>query len=216
MRGVSVKSEYGPTLTELLVPRFRSLAPAYRRLLLGAMGGLAVGVVALGGLWPRAHHFSHSGSVSFNLKYSPSFQRMPAQPGGLLKVVQAHEGKLVQSFAVALVRLGPHRGDPSAELPVFAGGYIRRLAAQHDGFLLLSEGKTSVFTYPGYAILYRAREAGQTVYGRDDLLVPDVPRRRDGVALSMLATPASGPADPSKVGATGPLSDILRSFSFGS
>jgi len=176
----------------------------------------AVALLVLGALlFPWPHHFSHSGATSFDLRYPHALERVPPDPGGYLKVEQRRRGRLVQSLAVAPLRLGPYRGLPGGELPLFAIAYLKHLRSVHAEFRLVSEGKTRVNAAPAYAIVYTARLGTRTLYGRDDLLVPDTPGRRDGVAIEMLATPEAAVNGTTGLGSLGPVGAALRSFNLG-
>ncbi|HEX2017184.1 MAG TPA: hypothetical protein VGN69_10845 [Solirubrobacteraceae bacterium] len=211
-----VKPEFGPTLPQVVAPRLAALSPGARRLVRLAALGLGALLVAGLALFPWHRHYSHTGAVDFDLHYSRSLHRVTPDPGGFVKLEQDRRGRLVQSLAVNPVRLPAYRGLPGGELPLFAVGYIQRLAARHRDFRLISEGKTRVNTAPGYAVLYTARLGPRTLYGRDDLLVPDSPGRRDGVAIEMLATPEANVNGTTGLGSLGPVGAVVRGFNLGS
>ena len=114
---------------------------------------------------------------------------MAPDPGGYVKVQRHRDGRLEDSFAVASLVLPPYAGELSAELPLYAVGYIRGLSERYAGFVLRGEGKTRVNTVPAYDIFYTATVKGQTMYGRDVLLLPERSGAREGVDIVMLTSP---------------------------
>jgi hypothetical protein len=145
--------------------------------------------------------------------------RVTPRRGELLRLEQRRDGLFIQSFAVRDLRLPPYRGALSGMLPAYAEAYKAGLARRLRGFTAscngCSEGKTRINDVPGYAITYRAKLGGRTLYGRDVLLFPDTAGVRDGVVLELLVTPASRVANPGAVGNGGLLKMPLRTFRFG-
>ena len=210
-----MKAEYGPTLGRMLAPRWRAASTLARTALIGGIAAL-LAVLAAVALTLANTSYSHSGRVPFSFSYRGLYKATP-EPGGYVRVrALGPEGELRYSFAVNALLLPPHAGDVFAELPLYADTYIRRLAASRPGFVLLGEGfaRTSLHGLPGYEILYRARVNGQTVYGRDLLLLPKPRGVREGVAIVMLAGPNAQVTGPAKVAGTGVLAHPLKTFSF--
>jgi hypothetical protein len=212
MASVPLKPQYGPTLGRLLEPRWRSAAPAVRAVAIAlGVALLALAVAAVLALLDAS--YSHSGRVPFAFKYRGLYRTTP-NPGGYVKVQRTSGGRLRDSYAVAPLVLGAYQGSVTGELPLFAAGYTRSLATRFAGFRLEGEGKTRISsTLSGYQVLYRARLAGRTVYGRDVMLLPGRHGAREGVVLEMLS---SQPASISKpVASSGVLEAPLKTFSFG-
>jgi len=217
MAAVPIKPEYGPTLGRLLSPRWRAAPPLVRGLVLAACVGLVallIGAV----LTLENAHYSHSGSVPFSFSYR-SLNRVASDAGGYVKVTRRRtDGRLEDSFAVQPLRLPPYTGELSGALPVYAAGYIEALARRYRGFELYSEGKTRINTIPGYQVVYTATVDGQTMWGRDVLLLPpNRARVRDGVDLVMLTSPTADPKvnSPSEVASDGVLLRPVKTFRFG-
>jgi hypothetical protein len=216
MAAVRMKPEYGPTLGELLAPRWRAASPRLR----WAMRGACVALVALlvaAALTLISPTYSHGGSVPFSLSYRGLY-RVARDPGGYFKA-QSHgaDGELKYSFAVAPLQLHPYSGELTGELPLYATGYIRGLSRRLAGFVLLGEGKTKVNGVYGYAVFYEAVVDGRQMWGRDVLLLPERAGVRAGVAIEMLspAIATSMVAAPIEIGSAGPLAGPLKSFAFG-
>ncbi len=113
------------------------------------------------------------------------------------------------------LRLPPYTTSLSAELPLYAASYIAGLRQRYPGFVLRGEGKTRVNTVPAYTVAYTAQITGQTVYGRDILLLPEQPGARAGVHIVMLSSPTTQVASPLLVGTAGVLERPLETFTFG-
>jgi hypothetical protein len=216
MVALQMKPEYGPTLGRLLQPRWRSASRLARAAVIAAGVALLVGVLAAVLTLENAS-FSYGGRVPFSFEYRDLY-RVARDPGGYVKVARRRsDGRLEDSFAVEPLRLQPYSVGLSAELPLYAAGYIRELGSRYEGFVLRGEGKTKVNTVPAYAVFYTALVEGQTMYGRDILLLPERPGAREGVDIVLLtsASESSESATPAEVGTTGVLQRPLRSFTFG-
>ncbi len=214
MAAIPLKPEYGPTLGRLLSPRWRAASPLAR----GAAIAAGVGLLALllaAGLTLEDATFSHGGRVSFSFSYRDLYRVAP-DPGGYVKVQRHRDGRLEDSFAVDSLVLPPYTGELSAELPLYAVGYIRGLSERYAGFVLRGEGKTRVNTVPAYNIFYKATVKGQTMYGRDVLLLPERSGAREGVDIVMLTSPKvdSQVTSPLEVASAGVLHTPLETFAF--
>jgi hypothetical protein len=216
MMAVPMKPQYGPTLGRLLSPRWRA-APALVRWVVIAAGVALLALFVAAVLTLENASFSHGGRVPFSFSYRGLY-RVAANPGGYVKV-QRHrsDGVLEDSFAVAPLVLPPYSGSLSGELPLYATGYIRRLARQYPGFALRGEGKTRVNTVPAYNIFYTVPVAGRRMYGRDVLLLPERTGAREGVVIMMLTSPTANTRvkAPSEVASAGVLERPLETFTFG-
>jgi hypothetical protein len=213
---IPLKPEYGPTLGRLLSPRWRAASPVARGAVIAAAAGLLALVLAAG-LTLENPTFSHGGRVPFGFSYRDLYRVAP-DPGGYVKV-QRHlnDGRLEDSFAVESLVLPPYSGGISGELPLYAVGYIRGLSERYAGFVLRGEGKTRVNTVPAYNIFYTATVKGQTMFGRDVLLLPERSGVREGVDIVMLTSPtaSSRVTSPSEVASMGVLHATLGTFTFG-
>ena len=157
---------------------------------------------------------SHRGPVSFHFHYRGLY-RVPSDPGGYVKIARSRGGRLRDSFAVEPLHLPPYQGDLGAELPLYAAGYIRQLAARYAQFDLQGEGKTRINTVPAYYVQYSALVGGQLMYGRDVLVLPGQ-GARDGVTIVMLSAPSAVVSSTSMVGGNlTTLHQPLSTFYFG-
>jgi hypothetical protein len=216
MAAVRMKPQYGPTLGQLLSPRWRAASPFARRLVIVSCAGL-VTLALLAVLTLENATYSHGGSVPFSFSYKGLYRVTP-DPGGYVKVQRrSSTGLLEDSFAVEPLRLAPYAGSLSGALPLYAAGYIGGLSRRHAHFVLRGEGKTRVNSISAYNIFYTAVVEGQRIYGRDVLLLPERPGVREGVAIVMLSSAGASPpiTSPSEVAAKGVLSRPLKTFSFG-
>lgn len=216
MPAVPLKPEYRPTLAQLLAPSWHKASRAMRLLTIAAGAALVVGVAALT-LTLLPAHISHGGPVPFSFSYKGLYKVAPDRGGDVKVERRAASGRVLDSFAVAPLRLPPYAGGLSGELPLYATGYIHALAARYAGFELQGEGKTRVNMAPAYNIYYSVRVEGQRMYGRDVLLVPERPGARAGVAIGMLTSRQSSRqvTSPLLVATAGVLYKPLRTFSFG-
>ncbi|MGO9321584.1 MAG: hypothetical protein ACLQBY_12385 [Solirubrobacteraceae bacterium] len=217
MTAVSMKREYGPTLGQLLAPRWHAASRLWRAAAIAAAVGLVAALVAVGLTLENAS-FSHGGSVPFSFSYRDLYSVAP-DPGGYVKVQSRWpDGALKYSYAVAPLRLPAYSGELSGEMPLFAVGFIRTLGARYRSFELRGEGKTRISnTLGGYQVLFTADVEGRRMFGRDVLLLPERAGVREGVAVTMLTSPTATAQvlSPMEVGETGVLLRPLKTFAFG-
>jgi hypothetical protein len=215
MSALPLKGEYGPTLGELLAPRWRR-APRVARVA-AVLAGVAVVAVLAGAvatLLPPT--VSRGGAVPFGFSYRGLYRARP-EAGGYVRVRRVEGGVLEDSFAVGPLAMGGYRGEPSAALALYATGYIHRLAARYAGFELRGEGWTqvdSISPYAVYNVFFTASLGGREMYGRDVLLLPQRPGARRGVAIAMLTARGADRqvTSPLLVGTKGALEAPLVSF----
>lgn len=213
MASIPLKPEYGPTLGELLAPRWHAASRLVRAIVVAVCLGLLV--LAVGGaLTLENAHYSHGGPAPFSFSYRGLYRTTPA-PGEYVQVRSPAHGLLRDSFAVGPLRLPAYTTSLSAELPLYASSYIDGLRRRYRGFVLRGEGKTRVNTVPAYTIAYTAQIEGRTVYGRDVLLLPERPGTRAGVHIVMLSAPSSQVSAPLLVGTAGVLERPLETFTLG-
>jgi hypothetical protein len=213
MVSIPLKPEYGPTLGELLGPRWHAASRLVRAIVVAVGGGLLALVVGAALTLENAH-YSHGGTVPFSFSYRGLYRTAPAL-GEYVQVRSPARGSLRDSFAVGALRLPAYTTGLSAELPLYAASYIAGLRHRYAGFVLRGEGKTRVNTVPAYTVAYTARIAGRTLYGRDILLLPERPGARAGVHIVMLSAPSSQVTSPLLVGTAGVLERPLETFTFG-
>ncbi len=220
MPALPLKSEYRPTLGELLAPRWRR-ASAGARLLWVAVAALLMAAIAGAALTLASPTVSHGGPVPFSFSYGGLHRTGPA-PGGYARVQHVVDGRLEDSFAVGPLLLPPYHGAIGAALAMYASGYTQRLAAARvagqSGFVLRGQGSTqidAVSSYATYNVFYTTTVRGREMYGRNVLLLPDRPGARRGVEIAMLTTVAGNHqvTSPLDVGVKGVLEEPLGTFS---
>jgi hypothetical protein len=215
MAAVPIKPEYGPTLGRLLSPRWHAASRLTRGVVIAALAGLLVLVVAAFLTLENAK-FSHGGKLPFSFSYR-SLYRVAPSPGGFVKIQRRRGGVLLDSYAVQPLLLPPYAGGLSAELPLYAEGYIGTLRRRYTDFVLRGEGKTRVNAVPAYNVEYTALVEGRTMWGRDVLLLPQRPAAREGVEIVMLTSPTADAqvTTPLEVASDGVLLRPLKTFTFG-
>lgn len=216
MVAVPIKPEYGPTLGRLLSPRWRAASPWARALVrVVAVGAIALAIGAF--LTLENAHYSRGGGVPFSFSYR-GIDRVAAAPGEWVRLERrAPDGRLQDSYSVRPLKLPPYSGSLSGELPLYAAGYIRMLRGHDTDFVLRGEGKTRVNTVPAYQVVYTTRVAGDTMFGRDVLLVAQRPAAREGVNIVMLTSPTANAqvSSPLEVASEGVLLKPLKTFTLG-
>jgi hypothetical protein len=217
MAALPMKPEYGPTLGRLLAPRWRAASRLARAAAIAA-GVLVVAAVVAAALTLENASFSHGGSVPFSFSYRDLYRVAPER-GGYVKVRSSWpDGALKYSFAVDPLLLPAYSGELTAEIPLYATGFIRSFGGGYRGFELRGEGKTKVNnTLTGYEILFTADVEGERMFGRAVLLLPPRAHAREGALVVMLtsATASAQIISPVEVGTTGVLLKPLKTFAFG-
>ncbi len=212
MARIPLRPQYGPTLGRLLAPRWHAAPRAGRGVVIAAAVGLvALAIGAFLTLEPA--RIAHGGAAPFHFSYRGLYRTAPAS-GQLVRIERRAHGRLEDSFAVAPLRLPPYSGALSAELPLYASGYIEGLSRKYSDFVLRGEGKTRVNTVPAYNVLYTAMIEGRELYGRDVLLLAERQGVRDGVVIEMLSSPSASSklTSPLEVASAGVLEKPLRTF----
>jgi hypothetical protein len=188
MVAAHVKPEFGPTLPELVQARVVRLPAHLRSVLVAiALGAVIVAgvVLARGGAKVLS---VRAGSTSFGFSYE-SMRREAAPRGQYALLVARHGATLVARIEVGPLGLPAYAGDMSGLEPVVAASTIRSVAARAPGFVLQSEGPTSVNGLAGYNFTYTRPLDGSTYYGRVILLTPQYSGDRRGLMIAMLAQP---------------------------
>lgn len=214
-----VLDPYRPTLGDLVERR-----PLLRRAL-PWIGGLLVVVVAALGLRGSddTEHFVQREGLQFNFVHDPVLRGEAHGSDEEVRLVRRRGDLFLQSFAVQALEFPRYDGDVGGQLPVLADRVRARLASEYGpSFRLVQEGKTRVNILPGYTLVYRWKADGRTFYGRT-VLLPDVEGASNapesagvpGVALELVATPASGVGRAVDVGLRGAIKLPYRSFRFG-
>lgn len=223
MPAVPLKSEYGPTLGELLMPRWRRASVAVRGLWV-ALTALFAAAIAGAALTLASPTIARGGAVPFSFSYGGLHRTRPS-PGWYAEVQRVAGGRLEDSFAVGPLTLPPYHGELGAALALYATGYVRRLSTGEGGaqipgqagFVLRGEGSTqidAVSTYATYNIFYTTVVSGRKMYGRNVLLLAQRPDARRGVQIAMLtAAPGNRQVtSPLGVGVKGVLEEPMSTF----
>lgn len=209
-----VRPQFGPTLPALLQRRLgippRVTLAAIALLLLAAVVAIAVRLRA-----DDTVELVHRSPPAFTLLYVPEVVRpAPARGDELLRLAARSRG-VVLTVTVRPLRLPPYRGVAAGALPVHAEHHMATLRRSLDGFDLRGEGRARVNDVPGYQIAYRAGSAPRLTYGRDLLVVPDRPKARDGVVISMRQANTGAPLTAADFDAIASAKRAFRSFRFG-
>ncbi|HEX3910378.1 MAG TPA: hypothetical protein VHW67_06725 [Solirubrobacteraceae bacterium] len=216
MAAVPIKPAYGPTLGRLLSPRWRAASPLARGAVLALVAGAIA--VAIGAFFTLENaHYSQGGALPFNFVYR-GMDRVTPEPGEYVRLERHRaDGGLEDSFAVRALVLPPYSGEQTGALALYAAAYIRALRRHDRDFVLRGDGKTRVNAVPAYQVVYTATVQGQTMYGRDVLLLPQRTGARRGVNIVMLTSPTANAqvTSPLEVASEGVLLRPLKTFTLG-
>lgn len=219
-----LRSEFGPSLPDLLAPRLRTTPRRVRRVV-AALVALVLVVLLVGRIVdPPGSSLANDAVVAglstpFTLGYGPGLQRVPPGRGELVRLQTPVGAQTPQSFVATAFRLPAYAGDQAGILPTAAAVELQALRRQHpDGFRFRGDGRTRLNDVSGHQVLFQATIDGLTTYGRRVIILrpTDPPSPvRDGVRMTLLS--ARSPAVPNvdAVGNNGLLKGPLRSFRFG-
>ncbi len=208
----AVKPQYGPSLVQMLAPR--PLAVRVAAGVFAALLAVAVVVIALSTRPDETFVLEHE-PVTFNFKYGPQWERVQ-DAGAVVALSDQRNGLFLDSYVVRPLALPPYRGAAGGTLPIYANGYIDKLRRRYAGFDFVGEGRARVNNGIGYAVTFRAKRGGRTLYVRHLLLVEETPDGlRRGVTLELTSTAAAGTPNADEIGNHGALKTPLRSFRFG-
>lgn len=208
-----MKAGYGPTLPQLLAPRPIAVRVAAAAIAVAIL--VAAAAIALSSR-PDETAVLIGKPVTLNFIYGPEWQRATA-PGTLVALRHESPGGLfLDAYAIRDLILPPYRGVANGMLPVYAEGYMRRLARRYPGYEFISEGRKRINNAIGHAVTFRARRGARRLYVRHYLLVEEAPEGlRRGVVIELESTPAAGTPNADEIGDHGALKTPLRSFRFG-
>jgi hypothetical protein len=175
---VGVRPEFQPSLPALMRRRFGLRERTTVVLILVAVAAFAVAVLLVRPRVDRIGEVVHRDAPAFTLEYrNDLFQRVEPREGELARV-EGRRGRQSVEIAVRPLQLPPFEGDVAhAQLPLYASGHIRDLAAEIDDFELRGEHRARVNDAPGYEVRFRTGRPGRFTYGSDLMLVPN---ERDG------------------------------------
>lgn len=217
-----VREALGPSLPQLLEPRWRAL-PRARRIALVATAVLLVVLLlvarALIGAEPLKV-FVGDGPVAFNFVHRADLVPVANGPGELAHLASRPDSRTREAFVVRRLRIPPYRGDVSAAYLALASQRLAQLKAADPAVGYRGEGKARVNLIPGYQLAYQTRRDGKLFFGKIFFLAPEPadgePQTRDGIELDLLSqfSPSTTPSL-AVVGNTYLLKAPLRSFRFG-
>lgn len=217
MGAVPMKSEYGPTLGQMLAPRWWAASGLVRATIIAACVVLLAALLGLGLTLENAS-YSHGGRLPFSFSYRGLY-RVKADPGAFVKIEgRSSRGTLKYSYEVYPLTLPAYSGSVWGELPIYASGYIAALGRREPQFQLSGEGKTKLTNeHTGYQVTYTTEVEGQEMYARNVLLLPEGADAREGVVIAMLtaSTATAQVKTPAEVAETGVLLRPLKTFTFG-
>lgn len=232
------RPEFGPSLVDIVAPRARRVS---RRswIVAGALVALllaAIAAVLIARSRPETQVIIR-GPLTFNTRFDDRTQRLPAEPGELLRLhvsaVQGAGGALKRGEETLVFRDGgppPTRSEPAgapiAQLSLRMVGIMRKVRAElaaipGSDFQLRGEGRVKIGKdNAGWLVRYQYRSGPanqkRIYYGVRLLLLPDVIGTRERV-LDMSLRTESSPVVPNirLAGSNGPMRTPFYGIAFG-
>lgn len=217
-----VREELGPSLPQLLQPRWTALSRGRRiALVVAAMLALALLIVVRGIVRdaPPSDLVARE-PVQFNLIHRPELVAPKGAVDGAFTLASAPGARTIERFAVRRLVVPPFKGDISAAYLLMASRKLDELRAADANVRYRGEGKARINVSPGYQLAYQTRITDKLVFGKVFFLVPEPaegePQGREGAELTLISQFAKGTTpNLADVGNTYLLKAPLRSFRFG-
>jgi hypothetical protein len=217
-----VREELGPSLPQLLAPRWRVLSQG-RRIALVAAAVLFLAVLAAAREAVRDEPLKElvvRQPIAFNLVHRPELVRVAPASGEVLRLQSEPGSRTLERLVVRKLTVPPYRGDISSAYLLMASRKLAGLRAADPRVAYRGEGKARINFIPGYQLAYQTRKAGKLVFGKIFFLVPEATdggrQTREGAELDLLSQFSTGTTSSvTDVGNTYLLKAPLRSFRFG-
>lgn len=231
------RPEYGPSLKDVVGPRFLALPRPARLALYASPVVLVLLVVAA--LVVRHESVTQAivrGPLTFNTRYDGGVERVPAGPGELLHLrTKAGPGRGLEDLVYRDAGPAPTRAEP-------AGGPISQLALRMEGVMrpererlqdyqVRSQGRIRIGSdYGGWIVRYQFRrpvpgdrtadgrptDTPRTFFGARVLLLPDVSGTRERVLdVSLQSQRSDVVANIAEAGGNGPMRTPFYGVAFG-
>jgi hypothetical protein len=217
-----VREELGPSLPQLLEPRWRVL-PRGRRIALVAVAVLVLLLLVVARQALKDEPLQTlvvREPPTFNLVHRAELEEVAKQRGELLRLQSNAASRTDERFVVRPLTLPAYKGDVSSAYLVLASRRLAELKAADPEVGYRGEGKARINLIPGYQLAYQTRKDGKLYFGKIFFLTPEPgdgeAQPRQGAELDLLSqfssrtTPSLG-----VVGNTYLLKAPLRSFRFG-
>ncbi|MCW3016245.1 MAG: hypothetical protein JWO02_3337 [Solirubrobacterales bacterium] len=217
-----VREELGPSLPQLLEPRWRVLSRG-RRIAVVVAAVVLVALLVVAREAVRAEPLKPlvvREPIAFNLVHRPELRQVTPGRGEVLRLQADPASNTEELFTVSPLTVPPYRGDISSAYLLMASRKLDELRAADPNVAYRGEGKARVNLIPGYQLAYQTRKAGKLFFGKVFFLVAEPgngqPQSREGAELTLLSqfSPATTPSL-TDVGNTYLLKAPLRSFRFG-
>jgi hypothetical protein len=217
-----VREELGPSLPQLLEPRWRVLSRGRRIALVAAAALLLLALVAAREVLrdDPLKVLVVKEPIAFNLVHRAELEEVTPKPGELTRLQSGATVKTDERFVVRPLQLPAYKGDVSSAYLTLASRRLAQLKAADPDVGYRGEGKARINLIPGYQLAYQTRKAGKLYFGKIFFLAPEPgdgeEQTTDGVELDLLSqfSPSTTP-NLTDVGNTYLLKAPLRSFRFG-
>ncbi len=216
-----VREELGPSLPQLLAPRWGALGRRWRVALVAVVVGIfAALLVARAVLREHLDAVVVREPVAFNLVHRPELEQVTPQRGELLRLQSTPASKTAELFTVRALTVPRYQGDISSAYLLLASAKLRALRAADPQVQYRGEGKARINLAPGYQLNYQTRRGGRLFFGKIYFLAPEgedgEPQTRDGAEVRLLSefSPSTTP-NLGSLGSAYLLRSPLRSFRFG-
>lgn len=217
-----VREALGPSLPQLLEPRWRAL-PRPRRVAIVAGAVLLVVLLVVAREVLRADPlkvYVAQAPIAFNFVHRADLVTVAPRAGELVRLQSTAAAATRERFTVRRLAIPPYRGDVSSAYLLLASERLAQLQAADPDVSYRGEGKARINLIPGYQLAYQTRRAGKLYFGKLFFLAPEPaggePQTHEGVELDLLSEfSPSTTSSLAVVGNTYLLKAPLRSFRFG-
>ena len=209
-----VRPEFGPTLPEILGPKWRALARVWKAAVVVA-GCLLLALLAFLIFKPgnSLRSVQVAAPIAVNLTYDSQALTQRVTTGSqLVSLATPPSAAESATFAVSPITIAPYRGSIEGQLPLTAFTLTEQMKRADPSFGLRAEGPVLIHDRLGYQILYQFSRAGKTNYGRRLLLFPGTIGARSGYDMQMTESRSLRTPSSESVAKSGPLREPYRSI----
>ncbi|MSX01917.1 MAG: hypothetical protein F2813_02025 [Actinobacteria bacterium] len=209
-----VRPEFGPTLPELLAPRWRRLNRFWRAAIVVACAAIVlVAAYALVGGGSGMRTLKVATPIPITIPYDgAALQQRVAVGNELFRLSTPPSAADPATLSASPITIAPYRGSIEGTLPIVASRLTEQMRRVDPGLIVRGYLPVLVKQRPGYEILFQFKRAGRTRYGRRVIVFADQPGVREGLDILMTSARSLRIPTSEQLGRQPPLRDPYQAL----